>query len=182
MSMLTNLRVVVLMGLLGLGQAVWASCPAALDFEFRRLGSQQQQVLCEQYAGKVVLVVNTASFCGFTPQYEGLEALYSRYRERGLVVLGFPSNDFAQEPGNEDEIKAFCELTYSVKFPMFEKVHVTGQQSHPFYQQLAQLSGQQPQWNFHKYLIDRDGKQVTSFATRIDPQGDRLIQAIEERL
>ncbi|MCB1716334.1 MAG: glutathione peroxidase [Candidatus Competibacteraceae bacterium] len=182
MSLKLVLRCLLLTGWIGLGQTVWAACPAVLDFAFRPLGSEQAQKLCEHYAGKVILVVNTASFCGFTPQYEGLEALYARYRAQGLVVLGFPSNDFAQEPGSESDIKAFCELTYGVEFPMFEKVHVTGAKAHPFYQQLAQQSGQQPGWNFHKYLIDRAGQQIVSFATRIDPQDERLIRAIEEQL
>ena len=154
---------ILLLGVWITGPAAWAACPEVLDFEFRPLGSEQQQSLCEQYAGKVLLVVNTASFCGFTPQYEGLEALYSRYRDQGLVVLGFPSNDFAQEPGSEAEIKQFCELTYGVEFPMFEKVHVSGMDIHPFYKNLAQRSGYPVGWNFHKYLIDRRGEQINSF-------------------
>ena len=123
-------------------------CPALLDFQFRPLAAEQTVSLCEQHAGKVVLVVNTASFCGYTDQYRGLESLYDRYRDRGLVVLGFPSNDFAQEQGSEAEIKEFCQLTYKVGFPMYEKLSVRDSDStHPFYKQLAERSGQSPRWD-----------------------------------
>lgn len=159
------------------------ACPPSLDFSFRTLAGDSTQSLCETYAGKVMLVVNTASRCGFTPQYEGLEALYDRYRERGLVVLGFPSNDFAQEPGSEEEIQSFCRLTYSIEFPMFEKMHVAdGPAVHPFYRMLAAAAGTYPRWNFHKYLIDREGKQVVSFPTQVEPDDPALIAAIEKFL
>ena len=170
-----------LLSLAGLAPAA-AGCPVLLDHQFRPLGDSQPVSLCERYAGKLLLVVNTASFCGFTPQYRGLEALYDRYRGRGLVVLGFPSNDFAQEPGSEAEIKEFCELTYGVEFPMFEKTRVHGAQAHPFYQTLAAAAGGPPRWNFHKYLIDRDGRTVTGFATRVAPDDPRLLEAIEQKL
>ena len=158
-------------------------CPDTLDFRFRTLASETEKSLCEEYAGKVVLVVNTASKCGFTPQYDGLEALYDRYQDRGLVVLGFPSNDFAQELGSEQEIQQFCRLTYSIEFPMFEKTHVAEDAGiHPFFKKLGTMTGSYPQWNFHKYLIDRTGVQVRSFATRIRPDDPELINAIEEWL
>ena len=175
-------RFALLLGAWLTAQTVVAACPQALDFEFRPLGGKQPQSLCEHYAGKVLLVVNTASFCGFTPQYEGLEELHSRYQEQGLVVLGFPSNDFAQEPNSEADIKEFCELTYGVKFPMFEKIHVSATKAHQFYQRLAQLSGQPVGWNFHKYLIDRSGQHVNSFSTRTDPQDPEFIRTIEKLL
>lgn len=117
--------------------------------------------LCEAYAGKVVLIVNTASKCAFMSQYEGLEALYETYKERGLVVLGFPSNDFAnQEPGTEAEIKTFCRMTYGVQFPMFAKTRVRKNQADPLHQKLGEATGSWPKWNFHKYLLDREGRVV----------------------
>ena len=136
-----------------------AGCPAILQHTFPRLQDEKPQSLC-QYSGKVVLVVNTASFCGFTPQYKGLEALDMKYRSRGLVVLGFPSNDFAQESGSNKEIAEFCESTFGVKFPMFAKSSVRGTDANPLFRQLAQASGTTPKWNFYKYLIGRDGKVV----------------------
>ena len=139
--------------------------------------------LCEAYAGKVVLVVNTASKCAFTPQYEGLEALHAHYASRGLVVLGFPSNDFgAQEPGSEAQIQSFCRMTYGVQFPMFEKTHASRHNADPIYRLLASLAGEYPQWNFHKYLIDRQGRLVGSFRSHVAPDDPALISAIEELL
>jgi glutathione peroxidase len=155
-----------------------AACPALLD---RRMDTilEKPQSLCE-YAGKVVLVVNTASECGYTPQYDGLEALYRRYRERGLVVLGFPSNDFGgQEPGSNREIAAFCVNQYAIDFPMFAKTEL---KKNPLYLDLAKASGASPRWNFHKYLIDRSGRQVQSFDTRVDPGDPKLLAAIEKLL
>lgn len=162
--------------------AAATDCPDLLDHRFRTLAERHEQVLCEQYNDQVLLVVNTASFCGFTPQYESLAELYQRYRDRGMSVLGFPSDDFAQEPGTEEEIRDFCELTYGVEFPMFEKTHVRGEQAHPFYRQLATISGTAPGWNFHKYLIARDGRTVMSFSTRVSPDDPTLIEALESLL
>jgi glutathione peroxidase len=131
----------------------------------------------------VALVVNTASYCGYTSQYEGLEALYAKYREQGLVVLGFPSNDFGgQEPGGSKQIADFCFNTYGVKFPMFAKSVVTGRNANPLHAQLAGISGQSPEWNFHKYLVGRDGKLVASFPSRVTPQDGKLVAAIEKAL
>ena len=166
-----------------LPMAAAATCPATLDFELRTLAGEQKVRLCERYQGKVVLVVNTASKCGFTYQYEGLEALYENYKDRGFVVLGFPSNDFGgQEPGTEKEIKRFCRLTYSIRFPMFEKIHVREQQPHPLYQKLAGLAGEYPAWNFHKYLLGRDGSLVASYPSDVEPTSSRLVDAIEKEL
>ncbi|MDB5827109.1 MAG: glutathione peroxidase, partial [Variovorax sp.] len=122
------------------------ACPTILNYTFPRLQDEKPQALC-QYSGKVVLVVNTASFCGFTPQYKGLEALDSKYRSRGLVVLGFPSNDFSQESGSNKEIADFCESTFGVKFPMFSKSSVRGSEANPLFKQLAKISGTTPKWN-----------------------------------
>ena len=159
-----------------------AACPALLQHQFTRLQDDAPQNLC-QYAGKVVLVVNTASYCGFTQQYEGLEALYAKYEKRGLVILGFPSNDFGQqEPGNAKQIADLCFNTYGVKFPMFNKTEVVGPQRNAFYTQLFNATKAAPKWNFHKYLISRDGKQVQSYASAVEPMGRELTAAIEAAL
>src|SRR5690349_19657611 len=147
------------------GAPAMAACPPLLGYTLPSL-MDQPTPLC-QFQGKVVLVVNTASQCGYTPQYQGLEALYRRYRERGLVVLGFPANDFGgQEPGGNKQIASFCELNYGVSFPMFAKSSVApGKGGNPLYDALAARTGQRPQWNFHKYLIDRSGEKVLSYAS-----------------
>lgn len=157
------------------------NCPAAMNFRFPRLQDESPQNLC-QYAGKVVLVVNTASYCGFTPQYEGLEALYAKYRDRGLVVLGFPSNDFSQEPGSSKEISDFCYNTYGVKFPMLGKSHVRGGEANPMYVLLSKETGTTPKWNFYKYLIDRKGQVVGSYNSMVKPDDKQLVARIEELL
>jgi glutathione peroxidase len=154
-----------------------------LDQDFRRLASTEQVNLCEAYAGKVLLIVNTASKCGYTPQYDGLEALYQQFGEDGLVVLGFPSNDFqGQEPGTEEQIEEFCRLTYGVEFPMFEKTTVKGSGAHPFFAALADVSGTFPTWNFHKYLIGRDGQWVGEFGPRTEPDDEALLEALRAAL
>ena len=143
---------------------------------------EKPQSLCD-YAGKVLLVVNTASECGYTPQYEGLEALYRKYQGRGLVVLGFPSNDFGgQEPGSNREIASFCVNQYAVDFPMFAKISVKGKDTHPLYAELAKTTGSAPRWNFHKYLVDRSGRQVRSFESRVEPDDAQLVAEIERLL
>jgi glutathione peroxidase len=155
-----------------------AACPALLD---RSMDSivERPQSLCE-YAGKVLLVVNTASQCGYTPQYEGLEALYHKYQSRGLVVLGFPSNDFGgQEPGANKDIAAFCVNQYAIDFPMFAKSELG---KNPLFADLIKASGQAPRWNFHKYLVDRSGARVQSFDTRVAPDDPKLVGAIERLL
>lgn len=154
-----------------------------LDVTVRTLNGQDQYNLAKEYAGKVVLIVNTASKCGFTSQYDGLEALHTKYRDRGFVVLGFPSNDFAnQEPGTEAEIQKFCRLTYGVKFPMFAKTRVRKQNADPLYKRLGEAAGEFPAWNFHKYLIDRDGRLVASFSSFTTPGSSRLVKKIESLL
>ncbi|WP_354677298.1 glutathione peroxidase [Cupriavidus plantarum] len=168
-------------GTLGTAATAAGACPASLNFKFPRLQDEAPQNLC-QYAGKVVLVVNTASYCGFTPQYEGLEQLYAKYRERGLVVLGFPSNDFSQEPGSEKEISDFCYNTYGVKFPMLGKTHVRGGEANPMYALLAKETGTAPKWNFYKYLIDRNGQVVGSYDSRTKPDDKQLVGRIEQLL
>ena len=155
------------------------SCPPLLQHTMARLQDEKPQPLC-QYSGKVLLVVNTASFCGFTPQYAGLEALHARYKDQGFVVLGFPSNDFAQERGSNKDIAEFCENTFGVKFPMFTKTAVTGRDAHPFYKRLASEAGASPRWNFYKYLIGKDGKVAGSYGSTASPQDPRLVKQIEQ--
>lgn len=158
-----------------------AACPAILQHTMLRLQDEKPQALC-QYAGQVVLVVNTASYCGFTSQYKGLETLYARYKDRGLVVLGFPSNDFSQEPDSNSRIADFCENTYGVKFPMFAKSAVRGPEANALFRQLAQQTGSTPRWNFYKYLIGRDGQTIKSYSAMTGPQDKSLVQEIEKLL
>ena len=163
------------------GSPAMASCPALLDRTMETIHDQPQS-LCE-YQGKVLLVVNTASQCGYTPQYEGLEALYRKYQAKGLVVLGFPMNDFGgQEPGSNKEIASFCVNQYAVDFPMFGKSSVRGAAANPLFAELAKATGKAPQWNFHKYLIDRGGRQVLSFETQVEPTDPRLVSSIDKFL
>ena len=174
-----------LMGLITLGVVPNASageCPALLSHSFPGLLDGKPQSLC-QYQGKVILVVNTASFCGYTSQYDGLEKLYARLKGSGLVVLGFPSNDFGeQEPGSSKEIADFCRLTYGVEFPMLGKTVVKGKDANPFYRKLADITGSTPGWNFHKYLINRDATQVLSFGSATKPEDKELLKKIDEFL
>lgn len=163
------------------GAATATACPALLNHSAPRLQDDAPQSLC-QYAGKVVLVVNTASYCGYTPQYEGLEKLHARYVARGFTVLGFPSNDFNQEAKDSKAIAELCFNTYGVKFPMFARTSVTGAGAHPFYGALARAGGQAPRWNFHKYLIDRDGNVAANFPSAVDPLDGRLTAQIDRLL
>jgi glutathione peroxidase len=162
--------------------SVQAACPSLLDAAVPALSDDRPESLC-RYQGKVLLVVNTASQCGYTPQYEGLEKLYRRYKDRGLVVLGFPSNDFGgQEPGSNREIAQFCEANYGVSFPMFTKTSVAKGPVNPFYEKLAKATGTRPGWNFHKYLVDRRGAKAASFDTQVEPSNLKLIKEIERLL
>jgi len=161
-----------------------AASGTAYDYSFTTLMEHQPLPLL-QFKGKVVLVVNTASNCGFTKQYAGLQKLYDTYQAQGLVILGVPSNDFgSQEPGKDEEIAHFCETNYGVTFPMASKEVVSGKQAHPFYQWAREELGfgTAPKWNFHKYLIDRNGALVDYFNSTTDPEADRLVQAIEQAL
>ena len=172
-------------GLLSLGivrVSSAAECPPLLNHTFPGLQDGKPQSLC-QYQGKVILVVNTASFCGFTSQYDGLEKLYARLKDKGLVVLGFPSNDFGeQEPGSDKEIADFCRLTYGVEFPMLAKTTVKGRDANPFYLKLAEITGSRPKWNFHKYLINRDATQVVAYTSFTKPDDRDLLKKIDEFL
>ena len=157
-------------------------CIELLKSTYPKLQDESPQSLC-QYSGQVVLVVNTASYCGFTHQYDGLERLYERFKGQGFVVLGFPSNDFGQqEPGSNKKIADFCQNTYGIRFPMFAKSHVRGPNANPLFQGLGKITGETPSWNFHKYLISRDGRQVLSFGSQIAPESKALTGAIEKML
>jgi glutathione peroxidase len=157
------------------------ACPPLLNHTLKDIDGQPQS-LCA-YHGKVILVVNTASNCGYTGQYKGLQALYDKYRSQGFVVLGFPANDFGgQEPGSNAAIKDFCETSYAVEFPLFAKVGVVAANANPFHEGLARSTGERPQWNFHKYLIDRSGTRAQSFASQVAPESKELVQAIESML
>jgi glutathione peroxidase len=166
---------------LALAPATPMACSELLQHSYRPLAGKEKVELCSLFEGKVLLVVNTASKCGFTPQYEALEALQTKYADQGFAVVGFPSNDFMnQEPGSEQQIQEFCTLTYGVKFPMFEKVHVKGDEATPLYVQLAaQAGGEFPAWNFYKYVVDRDGKVVRAFPSKVDPDSAELVSLIE---
>lgn len=160
--------------------AAAAQCSALLSHRVENILGEKED-LCE-YAGKVVLVVNTASFCGYTPQYKGLQALHERYGKRGLVILGFPSNDFGkQEPKSNAEIADFCDRTYAVKFPLYAKSSVKAGGS-PLFDGLALATGQRPAWNFHKYVIARDGRQVASFPSKVEPESPAFVAKLEQFL
>ena len=156
-------------------------CPTIIDHRFASLQGKPQD-LC-QYRGKVLLVVNTASYCGYTEQYKGLQSLYDKYQKRGLVVLGFPANDFGkQEPGSNAEVADFCERTFKVKFPMLEKTSVVEGQANPFYEALYKRTSERPKWNFHKFLIGRDGTVVKSFSSRVEPESNAFVAEVETML
>lgn len=176
------LSLVLILGAFASTRAIAGECPVLLRHSFNSLQTGERQDLC-QYHGKVLLVVNTASYCAYTDQYGGLEALYRQYRDRGLVVLGFPSNDFGnQEPGSNQKIAEFCRLTYGVEFPMFEKSAVVGPQRNALFAELHRRTGEQPRWNFHKYLIDPRGERVLSFGSSVQPDDRRLIQELKKML
>lgn len=173
-------------GLFPVASAVQAGPDAValdLDIDVRTLNGDEVLNLGETYNGKVVLIVNTASKCAFTGQYDGLEKLYDKYKADGLVVLGFPSNDFGnQEPGSEKQIQDFCRMTYGVKFPMFEKTQVTRRNAGTLYKLLGTAAGEYPKWNFHKYLIDREGRLAGSYSSFTAPDKGKLLKKIKELL
>ena len=157
-------------------------CPVLLKFVKRKLNSQETVNLCEEYKGKTLLIVNTASYCGFTPQFEGLETLYNDYKDQNFAVLGFPSHDFNQEDEDESKTAELCELTYGVKFPMFEAVSVRGDDVDPLYRRLTEMSGTAPKWNFYKYLVNRQGEVVDSYSSFTKPEDEDFRADIEKAL
>jgi len=161
--------------------AAESPCPAILDHKFANLMDEPVS-LC-QFGGKVLLIVNTASECGYTPQYDGLEKLHRRYRDKGFAVLGFPANDFGgQEPGTNKEIAQFCRVNYGITFPVFAKTTVVGSNANPLFRELAAKTGKPPRWNFHKYLLDRSGQPVAVFESAVEPEDQRLTGQIEKLL
>ena len=172
-----------LITVLALAAGVAIAAGGLLDRSYRPLAGKQPVHLGQTYGGDVLLIVNTASKCGFTPQFEGLEALNAKYAAQGFAVLGFPSGDFReQEFTDEGEIREFCTLTYGVKFPMFEKVHVVGEQVTPLYRDLQRATGEAPRWNFHKYLVGRDGTVIANWGSRTTPDDPAIVAAIERAL
>ena len=168
-------------GLVAPVAAAYASCSPLLNQKFTSLQGKPQD-FCN-YSGKVIVVVNTASYCGFTEQYKGLQAIQDKYKDKGLVVVGFPANDFGkQEPGSNAEVADFCERTYKVKFPMVEKTSVLAGQANPLHEALFKTTGERPKWNFHKYLIARDGKAVRSFGSNVAPESPEFVAQIEKLL
>jgi glutathione peroxidase len=175
------MKTILYSALMGVSLGAAAACGPLLDHTVSDITGDKEN-LC-QYGGKVVLVVNTASYCGYTPQYKGLQALNEKYKSRGLVILGFPSNDFGnQEPGSNKEIADFCDRTYAVRFPLFAKTSVKAAGGSPLYDALANATGQRPRWNFHKYLIARDGATAASFPSKVEPEAPEFVAKVEELL
>ena len=175
----------LLFGIVGLTMGPEARGSGANAYEFAFESIDGERMPLAQFAGKPVLVVNTASMCGFTPQYEGLQVLWQRYRDRGLVLVGVPSNDFGgQEPGSESEIKEFCEVNFNVDFPMTTKQHVVGPEAHPLFSWFVEEQGQAvtPRWNFHKFLIASDGSLANTWPSRVTPLSEELTGAVEAAL
>ena len=170
----------LLLPLLMFGFAQADNCPDLLNFTAQKLRSTETVDFCKAYQGKVILAVNTASQCGFTPQFKGLEELYKKYKDRNFVVLGFPSNDFHQEFSDEKKTSEVCHLNYGVTFPVFKPSPVTGDNANGFFHKLTELSGTGPKWNFYKYLIDSKGQVVAAYPSTTTPEDERLIQKIEE--
>lgn len=156
------------------------SCPDVLKFMKRKLNSQETVNLCKEYKDKTLLIVNTASYCGYTPQFEGLEAMYDNYKDQDFVILGFPSHDFNQEDNDEGKTAELCELTYGVKFPMFEPTHVKqGDDQDPLYRMLTKQTGKSPKWNFNKYLVNKNGDVVKYYKSGVKPSDDALVKDVE---
>ncbi|TIH08408.1 glutathione peroxidase [Pseudomonas leptonychotis] len=181
MRMWRFLRLLVVLLSACVAQAQAAECPALLQGELQKLRSEERIDLCAAFAGKPLVVVNTASFCGFTPQFKGLEALYQRYKDQGLQVLGVPSDDFRQEADSNEETAKVCYVNYGVTFVMSETQSVTGHDAVPLFKELAAQS-QTPRWNFSKYVIDAQGKVVASFPSSTTPDDPALLAAVERAI
>lgn len=178
---MSHLRTLLAVAALSISATAAADCPAILDHDMQKLRSSETVNLCAAYAGKPVLVINTASHCGFTPQFKGLEALYQDYREQGLAVAGFPSDSFNQEADDAEETATVCYVNYGVTFDMYSEIPVKGSAAHPLFAQLADAQGA-PRWNFTKYLIDRDGNVVAKWGSRTAPEDKEMRAAIEQAL
>lgn len=175
------LRLILLLTTLLAGGSAWATCPGYMDHAMRKLHSKDQVNLCEAHAGKPMLIVNTASHCGYTRQFKGLEALYQKYRDQGLVVVGYASDDFRQEAKDEASAAQVCYVNYGVTFTMFAPSHVKGDDANPVFRGLASQS-QAPGWNFNKYLVDGSGKVIGHYGSSTRPDSDKLVQDIESVL
>ena len=162
-------------------QSLYAACPDFLDADIKLLHSDKTLNICESYPNQPVLIVNTASKCGFTHQFKGLEVLHKQYKDRGLLVVGFPSNTFNQEINNEEKVAEVCYINYGVTFPMFSTVSVLGEDAHPIFRELAKRS-EAPGWNFNKYLVNKNGQVIEHFGSRAKPDSEEFKKIIESVL